>query len=217
MEQRGGLAMQLANVDDLAEVVGVVGADVRDPGGPFGDFGVVGGFHGLLPVGHYFVQLLHGDGPAFGVETVEGFVVVATEFRGLLAFKFRERLSIPENQVIGELTDGVIAALVRPGSLFRRQALDGNVGGDKPIFDVVRGAELLEQDGLERRGFFVLRVRGNGEQKNQDDKDLFHTVCLPHLRRPGDATGPACGAVYVAAKNFTTAGAANTETGEWRV
>jgi hypothetical protein len=44
-------ALLLADVDDLANVVGVVGADVGYEGGRGANLGVVGGFHNFFPFG----------------------------------------------------------------------------------------------------------------------------------------------------------------------
>src|SRR5215467_9343437 len=131
-------ALQAADVDDLSDVVGVVGADVGDGGGDFIDRFVVGGFDELFNLGHDFVELLDGVVPLLGVEGGEGFVVVAAELGRRDAFELVEDLGVPEDEVVGELSDGVIALAVGPVGLFGGESFDGDVGGDEPVFIIVR-------------------------------------------------------------------------------
>src|SRR5580704_16994334 len=69
-------ALELANIDDLARVVGVVGTNARYRGRPQLKLLVVSGLDSFLPFGEDFVELLDDVGPLGGVEVVEGLVVV---------------------------------------------------------------------------------------------------------------------------------------------
>ena len=71
--------MQLANVNDLADVIRIVGAEIADGVRPFGELLVISCFHKLLKIGHDLVELLDDVGPLFLVEPVEGFLVVGGE------------------------------------------------------------------------------------------------------------------------------------------
>ena len=81
----------------------------------------------------YFVELLDGVVPRLGIEFVEGFVVVSAEFRDRLPGEFRQLAAVPEQEVVSELADGVIAAAVFPVCLLGRQAFDGHIDRHEPI------------------------------------------------------------------------------------
>jgi hypothetical protein len=49
-----------------------------------------------------------------------------------LAFHFRQRLLIPENEMDGQLTDGVVAAVIGPLGLLGCEALNDNIRWNKP-------------------------------------------------------------------------------------
>ena len=84
----------------MADVIGVVGADVCDIGIPILQLGVVRGFDGFSPGGQNLIQLLDRGGPILAVKIVEGLVIVSAEFLGGLAVEFGEFLAVPENQMI---------------------------------------------------------------------------------------------------------------------
>jgi hypothetical protein len=67
-------ALRAAYVDDLADMVAVVGADGADRLRRFFQLGFVGSFHPLFDVSHDLIELLHGIVPGLGVELIEGFV-----------------------------------------------------------------------------------------------------------------------------------------------
>ena len=94
-------ALFLTDVDDLTDVIGIVCADMGDGRSPLGELLVIGRFDGFFPVGENLVELLDSGVPLFGVEAVEGFVVVTAELGRSLAFELRERLQVPEDEVVG--------------------------------------------------------------------------------------------------------------------
>jgi hypothetical protein len=155
-------ALELANIDDLARVVGVVGTNASYRGGPQLKLLVVSGLDSFLPFGEDFVELLDDVGPLGGVEVVEGLVVVAAEFGWLLALEAGQRFTVPEEEMIGELAYGVVAGAGGPLCLFGGKAFDGNVDGDEPVLLGVGGAELVKEDASEGgrclRGRRVLRA-----------------------------------------------------------
>ena len=121
--------------------------------------------------------MLDGGVPLLCVEAVEGFVVVAAELGRRLAFELRERLQVPEDKVIGQLADGVIALAVCPVGLLGGEAGDCDVRGDKPFFLIVRASELLEQDASESGGRLFGLVLGTGAEWKSEQKQkqgLFH-------------------------------------------
>ena len=52
--------MQFTDVDDLTDVIGVVGADVGDSVSPLRELVVAGGFDQVLEIGEDSVELLGG-------------------------------------------------------------------------------------------------------------------------------------------------------------
>ena len=162
--------MKAADVDDLADVVGVVGADVGDRRRVLFDRLVVGGFYEFFQVLHYFIELLDGVVPLLGVEGGEGFVVVAAELGRSDAFEFVQDLGVPEDEVVGKLSDGVVAFAVGPVGLVGGESFDGYVAGDEPVFIIVRGFELLQEDAAERGGFLVWFVLGLGKERQGDQE-----------------------------------------------
>ena len=85
-------------------MIGIMGANVADGGGHRRQLLLVGCFDQLLEIGHDLVELLHRVSPLFVVEFGKSFVVVPAEFFRSLSFEPDEVLTIPEEQVIGELT-----------------------------------------------------------------------------------------------------------------
>jgi len=172
-------ALEATNVDDLSDVIGVVGTDVGDGGGNFLDRFVVGRFYKLFNFLHHFVELLDGVIPLLGVEGGEGFVVVAAELGRRDPFELVEDLGVPEDQVIGELSDGVVAFAVGPVGLIGRKSFDGNIGGDEPVFIIVRRFELLYKNAAERGWLLVRLILGKSEkwraEQNQGENS-FHLI-----------------------------------------
>ena len=103
----------------------------------------------LFDIGHDLIELMDRVVPLFRVEFVEGFRVIALEVWARVALECGERSRIPEDQVIGELTDGVVAFAVLPVGLLGREVGDGDIGADEPVALVVRAVQLVEQDGAE--------------------------------------------------------------------
>jgi hypothetical protein len=166
------------DVDDLADVVGVVGADVGDGRGVLLDRFVVGSLDELFQFEQHFVELLHSFGPLLCVEGVEGFVVVAVELGRRFAFKFGEGLGVPEQEVVGELSDGMIAFAVGPIGLIGGESCDGYIRRDEPVFIVVSGLKLFEQDAAERGRllvfFLVLGLGYKRQGKQEYGEDSCH-------------------------------------------
>ncbi len=88
---------------------------------------------------------------------------------------------VPEDEVVGELADGVIAFAVGPPGLLGGEAFDRGVAGDEPVLDVVRGVKLLEKNALEGGGrrLGCGRLGGGGEGvktegEGKDEDDSFH-------------------------------------------
>ena len=105
-------ALEFANVDDLADVVGVVGADVGDAGGVGGEVGIGGGLDPVLEVRQVAVEAGDEGGPLGGGDLVdvvadEGLLVVAGEGGGFFAFEGGEGALVPVDEVGDELGDGV--------------------------------------------------------------------------------------------------------------
>src|SRR5215469_1748236 len=80
-------ALLFPYVDDLADMVGVVRADVRKNLSVLLQFRFVPALHPFLKLFHDLIKLLHGFIPSLGVKLLERFIVVAAEFLGLLAFQ----------------------------------------------------------------------------------------------------------------------------------
>src|SRR6266700_3804052 len=83
-------ALLLAHVNHLADVVSIVGADVREHLGGLFQLGFVGGFHPFLEFAHDFVKLLYGFIPSFGIKFVEGLVIIAAKFFDFFSLEVRE-------------------------------------------------------------------------------------------------------------------------------
>src|SRR5581483_6935965 len=167
-------ALQLAHENDLADVISIVCADMRNLRGELLQGLVVGSFHELLQVGHHLVELPGGLAPLFGVEVIEGLVVVAVEFGLGFAGELGQLATVPEEQMISELPDRVIAAGVLPVRLIGGEPCQGHIDRHEPILLVMRGPQLLEQYAAKRD-----RLRGFGyslERKQQNDKrkQTFH-------------------------------------------
>ena len=159
--------MLFANVDDLADVIRVVRADVRKHLGGLFQFCFIGGFHPFFELTHDLIELLDDFVPFLGIELVEGFVVITAEFLGFFAFQNLEIPAIPEHQMVRQLSDRVIALAVGPACLLGRQTLQGNIRRHKPLFGAVRRLQFRQQNLFERRWFLVLRRDGNGQQQKQ--------------------------------------------------
>lgn len=167
--------MQFADQDDLAYVVGVVGADVGDERGVGGQLLVIFGFDGFFDFGKHSVEFLDGLGPLGGVEVVEGLVVIAAEGLGFFAFEVGELAGVPEEKMVGELAYGVDVFGGGPLGLVGGEVGYGDVGGDEPVFFVVGGAELLEEDAAEGGGrLLVLGLGDEGEGKEKEEGEFFH-------------------------------------------
>jgi hypothetical protein len=160
-----------ADVNDLAGVVGVVRADVGDARGVFIECRFVAGFDELLEIGQHFVELRDRRCPGLRVETVERFVVVAAEFRRLLPFQFYERFRVPENQMIRELADGMVAVAAFPRSLLGCESGDGETWRHEPVLLLVRRLKLFEKDAAKRHRLFVFFLRERGRAENCEDSD----------------------------------------------
>ena len=89
-------------------MVGVVRANMGDERSVVLDFLIIGRFDGFLPFGQHLVELLDRIVPLLRVEAVEGLIIVAVELRRGLAFELSQLMGVPEEQVIGQLADGVI-------------------------------------------------------------------------------------------------------------
>ena len=66
---------------------------------------------------------------------------------GSSPLEFRQRPSIPEQQVIRQLPDRMIPFAVGPVGLFRRDPIHGHIHRHKPVFLVVRRLQLFQQNG----------------------------------------------------------------------
>jgi hypothetical protein len=112
-------ALLTADVDDLADVVGIVGADQGYRLRGFFQLGFVGGLYPFFDLVHPLVELVHEVVPGFGVELVEGLVVGAgVLFRA--SFQSFQTPAIPEHQVMGKLANEVMAFAVAPIGLLGR-------------------------------------------------------------------------------------------------
>ena len=174
--------MEFAVVDDFADVVGVVGADVGETGGVGGEVGVGGGLDPLFEVGHAAVVAGGEGGPLGGGDVVdvvadEGVLVVAGVGCGFLAAEAGEGVLVPVDEVGDELRDGVhlgsggcgAGGVGEPAGLLGREVGDGGVEGDEPLGFVVGGVELLEQDSAQGGGFGLGGLRGcerSGDQES---------------------------------------------------
>ena len=92
---------------------------------------------------HSLILASSADSTAFShsVMTVSSCLTVSAHF--LLS-------NLSKVSLLSQLSDRVIAGFVFPVGLVGGESFDGGVGGDKPIFYVVRGLELFEQHALER-------------------------------------------------------------------
>lgn len=192
-------APEFADEDDLAGVVGVVGADVGDRGGPLLEVGVVGGLHEVLEVGEDLIELLDGEGPGGGVELVEGLLVGAVVGGGLWVLHVGEHILVPEEEVVGEHADGMVGRCGifggrgwwDPAGLLGGESGDGGVDGDEPLGLVVGGAELLEENGAEGSGFGLglgLRLGlglGEGEGGEEEGEEKSIEEHARSVLRPG--------------------------------
>src|SRR6476620_167670 len=141
-------SLLLAHHDNLADVVGVVRADVRDTGSPLLHLGIIGGLDSFLPIGQNLIQLLHRLVPLFGVVVVEGVVVLAAVLHRRLAFELGQFLLVPEDEVVRQLSHRMVALTVRPLGLFSRESIYRGLRRHEPFSLVVGRAQLLEQNTL---------------------------------------------------------------------
>ena len=139
-------SVQLAYEEHLADVISVVRADVGDVGGVLLQIRLGATRNVRLQIRKDLIKVFLRLCPVGGVESIEGLIVVAIELGYGLAGHLCELFPIPEDQVIGELADGVIAGAVSPGGLLRSESGNGIVGWDKPFFAVVGRFELRQQN-----------------------------------------------------------------------
>src|ERR1700694_4703440 len=76
----------------------------------------------------------------------------------VFSLDLRQLSPVPEQQMIGQLADGVVPASILPAGLVRRKPFDGHVDRNKPVFLVVRGTQLFQQYAPQRRWLWALRV-----------------------------------------------------------
>jgi hypothetical protein len=169
-------ALEFADIENLADVVGVVGADVGDERGVGGELLIVGGFDGFFPVGENLIEFFDEVVPLGIVEVVKGVVVVAAEGDQLLAGEALEGACIPEPEMVGELANGVGAGGGSPFGLVGGETGDGDIGGDEPVFLIVRAVELLEENAAQGGGGLFGGLGGEGERKyeQQQESGLAH-------------------------------------------
>ena len=164
------VARELANVEDLTRVVGVVGVDVGDGLEPVAEPGVVGFFYGLFPLRHDIVELFYRGGPGLFREIGKGRVVVAIEGGGFSSIEFVERLFVPKQQMIGELAYGVARVIGFPHGLLSCESVDGDAYGNEPFFFIPGSLELFEEDGAECRCGLLLGENGRCAAEHGDDQ-----------------------------------------------
>src|SRR5579872_1971746 len=154
-------AFQLAYVDDLADVVRVVGADVPDRRRPLGQLIVAGALHQLFQVRHHLVELLDGIGPLLVVELHKSFVIVAAEVFQLLSLQALEVAAVPEEQMIRKLPGRVTAAGGLPRGLLGSKSVNGGADGNEPLRLIVSSVQFVEKKAAQGGGLLVvLRVAG---------------------------------------------------------
>ena len=95
----------LPDIQNLADVVRVMGSDVSDERCIRRELFVIGIVDGFLPVGENLIQLFDQIGLLVGRELVEGLVIVAVKFWILLASKVVQCALIPIPDVVGQLAD----------------------------------------------------------------------------------------------------------------
>ena len=127
---------------------------------------LISGFDKLFQFGHHLVELLDRVVPLLAVKVVEGFLVVAAEFLLRLALELGQLAPVPEQQMIGQLSDGVVPAAVLPAGLLCRKPFHGYVDRHEPVFLAVGGAQLLQQYATQRRWLGALRVGGKRQEQN---------------------------------------------------
>ena len=138
--------LQLANIKNLPGVVGVVRADVGDGRGDLRKRRIVGIRDEVLEPLHPRVQIVHGLLPRGGVVVVKGLIIVARHGRRLLPGQRRKCVVIPEEQMVGQHSNGVVGIGVElangvgrnPLCLFSRQSGNRRVHRHKPVGLVVR-------------------------------------------------------------------------------
>jgi len=176
--------LQLADKNDLPHVIRIVRADVSDFRSPDLQLLVINGFDKPFQFGHHLVELLDRIVPLFAVEVGEGFVVVAAEFLLRLALELGQLPPVPEQQMIGQLSDGVVPAAILPAGLLCCKPFYGYVDGCEPVFLVMSGAQLLQQYAPQGRWLGVLRVGVKRQGQNYKRNDVFHTrLVLQHVVR----------------------------------
>src|SRR5579871_1658300 len=161
-------AFLAADVEDLAGVVGIVSANVRDARRIFLKRRFVGSFDEFFEVGHHLIELRDGFSPGLCIETIEClFVVVGV--CGLLAFDSSQRFLVPKDKMIGELADGMIAGVVFPRGLLGGQSVDGEARRYEPVLLFMIRLKLFEKNTAECHGLFVLFLRERGCAENRED------------------------------------------------
>src|SRR5581483_3366251 len=150
-----------------------------------------GGFDQLFIIGHYLVELLDDVCPLLVIEVGEGVVVLAAEFCLGLALQAFQGAAIPEQQMVCELSGGVISRRRLPAGLLAGEPVDGGVDGNKPICLVVRGVQLVKQEaaqGCRRLSLGVSRNgKDHGQKRDQDCESRLHGGA-PFIRAVGKQT-----------------------------
>jgi hypothetical protein len=101
-------ALQLADNNHLSHVIRIVRPDVRDFRSPSLQLLVISAFDTVFQFDHHLVELLDCVVPLLvGVKVVKGFVIVAAEFPFGFSLELGQFSPVPEQQMIGQLSDGV--------------------------------------------------------------------------------------------------------------
>jgi len=157
-------------------------ADMGDRGIPILELGLIRGPDGCLPLLHDLGQLLNGGRPCGFREGREGFRIVTGEVGGILPIEFIERVFVPEQQVIGQFTDGMAAVGGLPHGLLGAEAFERLLYGDEPVLMIPGGLELFEQDGSKGcRGLVLAIDPGSDPDSSHERKDeqvFFHMCSL---------------------------------------
>ena len=89
---------------------------------------------------------------------------------------------IPEDQVIGELADGVVAFAVCPVGLLGREVRNRDIAADEPFAFVMCAVQLVEQDGAEGGCGFLLRSAGSDESQGERQRGMSNFMRFPRER-----------------------------------
>jgi hypothetical protein len=77
---------------------------------------------------------------------------------------------IPVPEMVGKLANGVVALAGAPHGLLGSKALHGDVRGNKPVFGIVGGVELLQEHAAEGCGWFLV-LGGSGEREGEEEEE----------------------------------------------